>query len=267
MLQVLDRTFSILDVFDEARPEWNASNIARALELPVPSVHRILIALRELGYVSQDRDTKRFRLGAAALLLGSRARALVEPRTVALEPLRKLSRELRETALLTGLSADRMASICLERVESPEPLRLSVEPGRMLPLHAGASQKVLLAFMPHEEAERVLAGRLDRLCRSTFTDKRKLLQELRRIRTRGFATSFEETNAGVWGVAVPIVSGSEVVCAVGIAGPSARLDEEILRRALRRTHGVALDIAQALGCEVPPLTPVTSAPGSEPPWR
>jgi IclR family transcriptional regulator, acetate operon repressor len=174
-------------------------------------------------------------------------------RTVAMEPLRRLSRELGETALLTGISSDRAGSICLERVESLHPLRLSVEPGRLLPLHAGASQKALLAFMPHDEAEVAIAGRLDRLCSSTLTDKRKLRQDLDLIRRRGFASSLEETNAGVWGVAVPVLSSSDVVCAVGIAGPSARLSDDLFRRAVRRTHAAALDIARSLGGHVPAL--------------
>ena len=69
--QVLERTFGILEVFSEARPEWSTTEIARALDLPVPTVHRILAALKRLGYVSQHEETKRFRLGLGALELGS----------------------------------------------------------------------------------------------------------------------------------------------------------------------------------------------------
>ena len=249
--QVLDRTFAILQVFDETRPEWTTSDIARALELPVPTTHRILSALRRLGYVAQDGQSKRFRLGPAALALGKRARAVSELRSVALEPLRELSRQLNETALLTVPSPNRTASVCLERVESTQPLRLSLQPGRQLPLHAGASQKALLAFMPEAELEQVVRGRLERLCRSTITDQRKLRDELSAIRGRGFATSHEETNVGAWGIAVPILSESNVVCAIGVAGPSARLTGDLVRRSLRRTHAAACEIARPLAHVVP----------------
>ncbi|MDA8356890.1 MAG: IclR family transcriptional regulator [Actinomycetota bacterium] len=259
VLQVLERTFAVLEAFDETRSEWGASELARAVDLPVPTVHRLLMALRQLGYVTQDRQTKRFRLGPSAVLLGSRARAVADLRTVALEPVRHLSRELGETALLTGVSPDRSASVCLERVESPQPLRLSVEPGRLVPLHAGASQKALLAFMPEEEAERVISGRLARLCQSTLTDKRRLRADLDLIRRRGFATSLEETNVGAWGVAVPILSGTDVVCAVGVAGPSVRLSGDVVRRSVRRTHAAAAEIAQKLAYEVPRLSLVFEA--------
>ncbi len=249
--QVLERTFAILAVFDEAQPEWPTSDVARKLGLPVPTTHRILSALRKLGYVSQDSQTKRFRLGPAALGLGVRARAVADLRTVALEPLRHLARALDETALLTVLSPSRTASVCLERVESLQPLRLSVEPGRQVPLHAGASQKALLAFMPASEASAIIAGPLERLCRSTLVDGRKLKAEIELTRERGFATSYEETNIGVWGIAVPVLSDSDVVCALGVAAPSARLSNEVVHRALQLAEAAAREVAMALGCSVP----------------
>ena len=72
--QVLERTFGILEVFTESRPEWSTTQVARELDLPVPTTHRILAALKRLGYVSQDGQTRLFRLGLAALSLGERAR-------------------------------------------------------------------------------------------------------------------------------------------------------------------------------------------------
>src|SRR5207249_1022570 len=102
----------------------------------------------------------------AARSLGERARLGADLRRASLPVLERLARETDETALLTVPSERRDASVCLERVESPQPLRLSVEPGRQLPLHAGASQKALLAFMAEEDVSRVLARPLERLCRA-----------------------------------------------------------------------------------------------------
>ncbi len=252
--QVLERTFSILEVFTEARPEWSTTEIARSLDLPVPSVHRILAALRRLGYVSQHEDTRRFRLGAAALSLGERARAVADLRPVALGPLRRLSDATGETALLTVLTPERDRGVCLERVETPQPLRLSVQPGRQLPLHAGASQKALLAFMREDEIEALIAGPLDRFCQSTITDPRALRRELKTIRARGWASSYEETNVGVWGIAVPVLSDSDVVCAVGIAGPSPRLSVDRVRQDVVLVHDAAVAIGRAIGLTAPQVS-------------
>jgi DNA-binding IclR family transcriptional regulator len=253
-LQVLERTFGILEVFTEARPEWSTTQVARELGLPVPTAHRILAALRRLGYVSQHEQTRRFRLGVAALSLGERARALADLRPVAIGPLRRLSDATGETALLTVLNPARDRSVCLERVETSQPLRLSVQPGRQLPLHAGASQKALLAFMPAGEVDALTSRRLQRCCTATITSRRALRRELAAIRARGWAGSFEETNVGVWGVAVPVLSAGDVVCAVGIAGPSPRLTEQRLRRDVGLTREAAAAIGRALGLSVPPVT-------------
>lgn len=252
--QVLERTFGILEVFTQARPEWSATEVARELDLPVPTVHRILAALKGLGYVSQHQESKRFRLGLAALSLGERARALADLRPVAIGPLRQLSEQTGETALLTVLSPARDRSVCLERVETSQPLRLSVEPGRQLPLHAGASQKALLAFMPGDEIDALIARPLERCCSATITGRTALLADLAAIRARGWASSFEETNVGVWGIAVPVLSATDVVCAVGIAGPGPRLTADRVRRDVRLTHEAALSIGRALGLSCPPVT-------------
>lgn len=259
-LQVLERAFAILEAFTEFRPEWSTSDLARFLELPIPTVHRLLGALARLGYVTRDAQTRRFRLGGAAMQLGERARAVSDLRAVALLPLRRLSEAADETAVLTVLSPERDRSVCLERVETSQPLRLSVQPGTQLPLHAGASQKALLAFMPEREVDRLLDQPLERLCAATITEPRQLRRDLEVIRERGWASSYEETNLGVWGIAVPVISGDDVVCAVGIAGPSARLSDEGFRRDVPLVQRAALAVARSLGLAVPPVT----LPGGRP---
>jgi DNA-binding IclR family transcriptional regulator len=261
--QVLERTFGILEAFTETNPEWRTTDLARRVDLPVPTVHRILAALTRLGYLTQHEDTKRFRLGLAALTLGERARAVADLRPVAIEPLRRLSSATGETALLTVLTPERDRSVCLERVETSQPLRLSVQPGLQLPLHAGASQKALLAFMPGHDIDRVLTQPLERFCQSTITSVAALRRELATIRERGWAGSYEETNVGVWGVAVPVLSDSDVVCAVGIAGPSARLSSQRVRKDISLAHESALAIGRVLGFTSPPVS--TSNARIEPP--
>lgn len=253
-LQVVGRVFAILEAFTEFRPEWSTTDLARSLDLPIPTVHRLLAALARLGYVSRDAQTRKFRLGGAALQLGEHARAVTDLRAVAMMPLRRLSQETGETALLTAVSPERDCSVCLERVETSQPLRLSVQPGRQLPLHAGSSEKALLAFMPDKEVERLMAGPLEQLCTATITDPRSLRRDLQAIRERGWASSHEETNIGVWGIAVPVISEDDVVCAVGIAGPSTRLSDEVVRRDVPLVQRAALAVARSLGLAVPPVT-------------
>jgi IclR family transcriptional regulator, acetate operon repressor len=263
-LQLLERAFSILDLFTPEHPEWTATRAAHAVGVPVPTAYRILVALRARSFVAQDAGTKRFRLGVGALELGERARALVDVRTAALPVLRRLCRESGETALLTATSEHHDHGVCLERVESRHPLRLSVQTGRMLPLHAGASQKALLAYLPEEEIDRIIAGPLERLCRATIVNANELRADLARVRRRGWADSFEETDVGVWGLAVPILdAGGRLVAAVGLAGPSARMSRARLREHLVKLRSGAEDIGEAIGERRPSTRPPTDASTKE----
>jgi DNA-binding IclR family transcriptional regulator len=220
----------------------------------VPTAHRILAALAGRRYLARDERTRRFRLGPAALALGERARAMLDLREAALPVLRRLARETDETALLTVPNCDRDRSVCLERVESSQALRLSVEPGRRLPLHAGASQKALLAFLGADEIERVLAGPLQQVCRATIVDAQSLRADLREIRDRGWALSLEETNVGVWGVAVPLLDEHRMaVAALGLAGPSARMTPEMVGDHLGHLRDAATEVAAPLTLAVPEL--------------
>src|SRR5439155_8920434 len=84
-------------------------------------------------------------------------------------------------------------------------------------------------------------------------------EELATIRRRGWASSYEETNLGVWGVAVPVLGlRGDVVCAVGIAGPSARLTAERVRDDVGRIHEATTDIARTLGMTVPEVSATRS---------
>jgi DNA-binding IclR family transcriptional regulator len=260
--QLLERTFAMLSLFAADRPEWTTTELSGVSGLPVPTTHRIVVALQRHGFLVRDPATKRFRLGPAAIALGRAALSSADLPAVAGKLLPRLTEVTEETALLTVLSDLGDTSVCLLRVESPHPLRLSVQPGRALPLHAGASQKALLAYLPERSLKRVAAGTLEKFCANTLDTADALLAETDRIRARGWSWSFEETNAGVWGVAVTLLDGSgHSVAAVGIAGPHVRASTEAVQRGVRASAEVAAGIATALGlsCSVDPEVVVSAA--------
>jgi IclR family transcriptional regulator, acetate operon repressor len=246
--QLLERTFAMLSLFAADHPEWTTTELSSKSGLPVPTTHRIVVALQRHGFLARDPATKRFRLGPAAIALGRAALSSADLPTIAGRLLPRLTRTTEETSLLTVLSDVEDMSVCLLRVESPHPLRLSVEPGRALPLHAGASQKSLLAYLPEAARERIVAGPLEKFCTNTLDTAEALLAEIELIRSRGWSCSFEETNAGVWGVAVALLDASgHSVAAVGIAGPQVRATRPAVEKGVQATAEVAAEMAAALG--------------------
>jgi DNA-binding IclR family transcriptional regulator len=246
--QLLERTFAMLSLFAVDHPEWTTTQLSMVSGLPVPTTHRIVVALHRHGFLVRDPVTKRFRLGPAAIALGRAALSSADLPTVAGKLLPRLTETTEETSLLTVPSDTEDKSICLLRVESPHPLRLSVQPGRALPLHAGASQKSLLAYLPDAARDRIASGPLQKFCLNTLDTREALLAEISRIRSRGWSHSFEETDLGVWGVAVALLDASgHSVAAVGIAGPQVRATRGALERDVRATAEVAAEMAAALG--------------------
>lgn len=245
--QLLERTFAILELFDEDHPEWSTTDIARASGLPTPTAHRILRSLRTHLYVRQDSTTKRFALGSEAISLGDRARASSELRSVTAPVMRRLAMETSGTAVLWGVATNRNAGVCLQRVAGAEHAVLErFHTGLHAPLHAGAARKALLAFMPDQEVNTILDRRLDKLCTSTITDPTALRRHLFEIRDRGWAMSCEETEPRAWGVAVSIRDCGRVLASIGVAGSVDQLCRTEMQRRLTLARGAADELAEAI---------------------
>jgi DNA-binding IclR family transcriptional regulator len=256
--QLLERTFVVLSLFTPEQRDWTITEMGRACGLPVPTVYRIVSALHRNGFLSRHEVSKRYSLGPAIMRLGRTAALTSDLRAVSHAALRRISLRTKGTSLLTIVADSGSGAICIDRVDSMEPLRLSVQPGREVPLHAGASQKMLLAHLPVMDAQRVLDAPLAPLCSRTITDPDSLRIELRSIRKRGWAASYEETNRGVWGLAVGLIDEyGNSVAAIGVAGPCERKPRE-LRPWLSVLSDGASEVATQLGLKAS-LT-ITQAP-------
>jgi DNA-binding IclR family transcriptional regulator len=132
-----------------------------------------------------------------------------------------------EMALLTVYQNQEV--ICIEKIETSHSVRLALDVGTRHPPHAGASSKILMAYLPQQEIRTIVEEKgLPKICTNTITDPDELLDELARIREQGYARSIEETDPGAWGVATPIYEREgDVVAAVGVAGPTLRFSEQL----------------------------------------
>ena len=112
-----------------------------------------------------------------------------------------------------------------------------MEDGMRVPMHAGASAKVILAYMSDDEIEVALSKMLEKLTDKTVTDRTLIENELDRIRNSGYGISIGEINEGGAAIAMPIFDSShEVIGSVGVIGPSDRfrkLDTEAMVKYLK----------------------------------
>jgi DNA-binding IclR family transcriptional regulator len=224
------------------------TDLAAEAGMPKSTVYRVLRVLLRHEILTQDLLTKRFRLGLGALELGRRAYEGMELRQVALPVLQRIAALSDETVVLQVLNREHDRVVCVERAQRQTGLRLILDVGSTAPLHAGASSKVLLAFLPDEEIEAVIARGLPPLTAHTVTDPDRLRIDLAEIRQRGYAVSYEETDEGAAGVAVPIWDRTgHVVAGLTIAGPLSRLNQATVSRYLDLARDGARQIARDLG--------------------
>ena len=229
--------------------------------MPKSTVYRILRILQGHSYLHQDPESKKFRLGLAALQLGRNALGSIELRQAAARILEDLSERSGETVLLQVLTDERDQVVCIERAQQRSGLRILLEVGATAPLHAGSSSKVLLACMSDREIAAVLAHDLPALTTHTITDPAVLRAELERIRSDGYAVSLEETDIGAAGVSVPIRDhAGRVIAGLTIAGPTARLRPETIDGYIELARAAARQIGAQLGHHDPvaPAGPAAS---------
>ena len=241
-----DRAIDVLLLFNEDQPVLTAEEVSARLGMPRSTTYRYLQSLRSYGLVEENDSSGGFRLGPAIFRLASVARQGLGLLEIALPIMRELVTQTGETALLTRRTDSHV--VCIERVESTQRVRLSYERGHVLPLHAGASAKVLLAFLEPDEIEAILSTvKLPRYTERTMTDPDTLRQQLEVIRARGYAMSEGEVDAGVRGIAAPIFDAKKRITAgLSLAGPAFRIDDSILPGIIQAVQDAARRISQRL---------------------
>ena len=142
---------------------------------------------------------------------------------------------------------------CIERIPSKYGIAMTGSVGVKLPLHAGASGQVLLAYLP-EEKRRAIIGteKLEKYTPNTLTDPVKLEAKLKTIQEQGYAVSREEREPGAYSIVAPIceVSG-KVIASLSTAGPLYRLDDENLKTNIKDVLAAANQISQKMGYQGP----------------
>lgn len=225
-IRAVNRICNILNSFSEDDRALSLTEISRRIGLPKSTTYRFLEALESQGLLTREPQDQGFRLGYQLIRWGALAQNGLDLRNLAVPILQALATATDETAILSVRYGT--VGLWLELIESRQPVRLAMHVGRRLMLHAGASSKVLWAFLPAAERERLLQEvELVPLRPNTITDPVAMRAELEAIRQRGYATSFEETDEGAMGIAAPVYDHTgQLVAGIGIAAPLSRVPPE-----------------------------------------
>ena len=248
----LQRGLRLLDLFASAEQGLAASQVAKLSGLPVSTVHSFLVNLESAGFLNCS-DTGSYHLGVACFSIGQAALAQLDIRRLSLPYLQELNQNTRETIHLTvrhGFSA-----VYVEKLDSPEPLRIYSRVGAAVPLHCTGVGKVILAYMPPEELATIMPHlEFKRLTANSIGSLKELQTHLQKVRRNGYACDLEEYEPHIRCIAAPIWDHSAAVNAsVSITGPAVRMSLTRLRQLAPLIQDASKRISRELGYQASSL--------------
>ncbi len=240
-VQSIERAFDLLEALADGGGALGLSQLASISGLPLPTIHRLIRTLVDLGYVRQE-PSRQYVLGPRLIRLGESAGRMLS--TWAMPHLTGLVDALGETANLAMLDGDKVVYVA--QVPGRHSMRMFTEVGRRVSPHCTAVGKALLADVPDDEV-RALLNRTGMAAHTehTITDQAAFLEQLAWVREHGYATDDGEQELGVRCVATAIPEAPSRV-AFSISGPAPRMNEQLVERAVP----LLTDAAKALSAEL-----------------
>lgn len=247
IIQSVERALNILEYIAENGNKAGLTEISKGLGLSKSTVHGLIATLEQMGYIQQHSDSGKYSLGLKLFQLGMVVYNSMDLRTIALPHLHVLADKYKETVHLAVLSEGEV--VYIEKVDSPRSIRIVSRIGGRNPAHCTGVGKVLLAALPEEALDRLLAkGTLHRYTNNTITNPLELKKHLQEVREKGVAFDLEEFERGLRCVAAPIRNHrGTVIAAISVSGPSNRLVTERLAAIADDVIGTANTISRGLG--------------------
>ncbi|MFS0646333.1 IclR family transcriptional regulator [Siminovitchia sp. 179-K 8D1 HS] len=241
-MQSIDRAMKIIKVLvSKSQDGLSISELSRECDLPVSSMHRMLKAMIKHGLVQQDEESKRYGLGNIWLEYGLQMYDRMDYISKIRPELENLMKKVEESVYLSEPIGHE--ALVIERIDcETNPIRVYDQLGSRIPMHIGAANKVMLAFMPDHQSESIIHALLPEKERKGFSE------ELKKIKQRGYSVSHGERTEGTSSVAAPILNHfGEVHGAVSIGFVSFHLSEERLDFLIKNVVAAGHEISKKLG--------------------
>jgi DNA-binding IclR family transcriptional regulator len=220
-VQSIERAAAILGLLAGGTRSMGLADISSSLGLAKGTAHGILRTLERVGFVEQDQASRKYQLGATLLHLSTSHLDEHELRSHAINWADPLASRSDEAVHLGTLRDGKV--LVVHHVFRPDDSAQTLEVGALLPLHASALGKVLLAY-DSDAAQTAMRGELEAYTRRTLVQRATLTRALAEVREQGWAAEVEEATMGQAGIAAPIRGvGGLVVGAIGVSGAVERL--------------------------------------------
>ena len=247
IIQAVERALTILDLFDEHSTELKITEISERMNLNKSTVHSLLKTLKKSGYIDQDGESGKYKLGMKLLERGNFVITNLDVRNIAKKYLLDLSKKTGHTLHLVILEGKE--GLYIDKVEGTSANVLYSRIGRRVPIHTSGVGKLLVALSSQEEIDKMMDGYIfDQRTPRTITNKTDFLNELAEIKINGFAYDREENEPGICCLAFPIRNHTgNAIAAFSVSMPTPRLNDEEMERIIPLMLQTGEEISQKMG--------------------
>lgn len=247
----VERALAMLEAVAQEPEGLSNAEISRKLQIPKSSASYILRTLEKQAYLNRDSETGRYRVGLKILSLSRGALSGIDVREVALPIMRNLMHKTSLTCHLAIL--DGPDAVYIEKVEPEGFIRMDTWVGRRMRVHATSVGKALVAHISLERVEKIISDRgMEKRTPKTITTMARLLKELEKVRTQGYAVDDEENNMGARCVGAPVFNQSGAIeAALGLSGTINQVNAQTMPRILEALKDAARHISIQLGFRAP----------------
>ena len=181
-IQSIDRAVQILDCFSEEKKELKLSEISDRLNLNKSTVHGIISTLKYHGFVSQDEDTQKYKLGIRFIEFGDLVVNSMNIRNVTLPVIEDVCDKIEETvhvAMLDGVDV-----VWIEKKECTKSIKTSTKIGARLPAYPTADGKIILCYQNEDRIKTYLPKRIPKYTQNTITNKGEFIKKLEEMKKK-----------------------------------------------------------------------------------
>lgn len=219
--QSLEKGLAVLAHFGTERRAMSLNEIAKAVNITRSSAQRMVHTLAELGYITKDIKTRKFKLTVKTLRIGYNYLAANSVVDIANPFLSELSQLTGETVNLTEPDNTEMVYVARFAAQRYIPIHMPI--GGRVPMYCSSCGRAWLSALSREEAkDYIKRSDLRAITPKTITSMTKILEQLKRAGTRGYAVNDEEIYLGDIGIAAPVIYQGRPVAAVHVALPASR---------------------------------------------
>jgi len=247
----VERALGMLEAVAHEPEGLSNAEISRKLEIPKSTASYILRTLVSKGYLNRDPESGKYRVGLKILSLSRGALSGIDVREVALPIMRHLVEKTNLTCHLAIL--DGPEAVYIEKVEPTGFIRMDTWVGRRMRVHATSVGKALTAHIAQEQLEKIIAEQpMERRTPKTITTLPRLLKELEKVRTQGYAVDDEENNLGARCLGAPIFNQQGMIeASLGLSGTINQVNAQTMPRILEALKDAARHISMQLGYRAP----------------